>query len=103
MLENLKARLYEKLHHQPYGTEEIVHMSEIKIPYKFKKNYAKPKEWKMERARSYYNQHGHIDKPLSVRMIAKRDGTIRYLLKDEYTRYLILREVHSGAAPVIFI
>lgn len=100
MLDSIKAKILVKVHKQPYGTEKLIRTNDIVVPYKFRQDYAKPKEWKMERARSFYKDHGYVDKPLSVRMIANRNGNIRYLLRDEYTRYLVLKEIHSINCPV---
>ena len=101
----LRKTLYELVHKQPYGTDEIVSIKDIEIPKRFKKHY--PNQWKMDRALEFYNKHGYVDQPISVVKVAGtgicKHFTIKYLLVDEYTRYLTIVNKDGKQVPVRYI
>ena len=99
---NLKKKLYELVHNQPYGTDEVILVKDIIIPYNY--NNRCPKQWKIDRAVEFYRKHNYIDKPISVVKIPnEKTGKCKYLLIDEYTRYLAIRSQSNKFAPVKYI
>jgi len=99
---NLRKKFYESVHKQPYGTEDIVLVKDIIIPFKFHNKC--PKYWKINRAIEFYREHNYIDKPISVVKIPnEKSGECKYLLTDEYTRYLTIRSQSKAFTPVKYI
>ena len=101
MLEDFRIKIYEKLHNQPYGTEKVINEKDINIPYAFTR--VQPNEWKMERARKLYREKGFVDKPILVKKIVKKNGRITYIIKDNYTRFLVLKEIHMDKIPIMIM
>jgi len=98
---SFKSKVYETIHKQPYGTEELIDIKDMIIPYCFSLKQSKPKGWKMQKVRDYYNIHNRIDKPITVELIMNEKGmTNRFLVIDEYTRYLILKENNIRKVPI---
>jgi ParB-like chromosome segregation protein Spo0J len=103
-LEEIKAKVYEGLHKQPYGTDEVVSRYNIIIPHVFKLKSSDPKEWKMERAMAAYKEHGFVDKPILVKTIVNKKGrSNKYLLVDGYTRFLTLKKNGITKVPIKYI
>lgn len=102
MFNRIKAKLYESLHKQPYGTEDVISIHDIIIPKSFKKKSSKPKEFKLDKARSFYLDNGYVDKPIEVKKI-NMSGKTKYLLRDGYTRFIALRNYNVEKAPIKYI
>ena len=99
---NLRKRLYELMHMQPYGTEDLVLLKNVIIPYEFSNK--QPKQWKISRVVDYYNENNCVDKPISVvKVPSEKTGKCKYLLTDEYTRYLFLKSQNKKFIPVKYI
>lgn len=84
---------------KPKGTDALVHIEDIIIPRCFRST--RPKRWKMERAIDYYKAHGKVDKPLLVEVITNESGRCnKFLVIDQYTRYLVLKEMGVKRVPI---
>ena len=98
MFQKIRKKAYELIHRQPYGTEKVVKLYDIKVKGHFKKSI--PKEHIIELAREYYNKKGYVDMPISVRKVLNKKGRVKYILLDEYTRYLVLKEMKIEKIPI---
>lgn len=94
----LKEKLYEAVHKQPYGTEDVIDIRLIIVPQEFRDPKSKPKKWKMVRSRNEYAERGYLDSPITVHI---EDGV--YHLADGYTRLLVGFEHGLKQVPVKYI
>jgi len=92
----LREKLYELIHKQPYGTEEVVNINEIHIMRDFE--VTTPKEWKMERCRKHIKTKGFLDSPITVKIRHNRKWLV-----DGYTRYLVAKELNLTVIPIKYI
>lgn len=83
----------------PRDTKDIVPMSKILIPKLYIQST--PPDFKMEMCRDYFVRRGKLDKSVTVVPSVKREGY--YILKDEYIRYLILKELKIENIPIKFL
>lgn len=96
---SFKVRLYEKVHKQPYGTDELVSLESIVIPNVMERSI--PATWKIERAMTFLKKHGYVDKPILVEKIINERGIPNsFLLVDRYTRLLALRSQDNGKGKI---
>jgi hypothetical protein len=93
----IKEKIYEWLHKQPYGTEEVIDISKIIIKKSFK--LCTPREWKMDRCREAYKKKKFLDEPITIWI--NKYG--KYILSDGYTRYLLAVENGLDNVPVKYI
>lgn len=94
--------VFQKLFKNPKGTDEIVHIDDIRIPPCFKKTGCK--YFKIERAIDYYLKHKRLDKPITVIAETNEKGfPNKLLLVDQYSRYLACRLLHIDRIPVRYI
>ena len=84
---------------QPKGTEAIISISKIYVPRRIADST--PRVEKYKKYERYFLRHGKIDKPIEV-FIDKYNKN-RYILNDEYIRYLILKEYSITDIPVKII
>lgn len=83
----------------PKDVEEIIPMKNVLIPRTFLKS--EPPSFEMEMCRDYFIKKGRLDKSITVVPSKKYKGA--YILKDEYIRYLILRELGIENVPIKFL
>lgn len=92
------------LENQPEGTDYMARIGDIDIPTDFTRKKSTPRKEKIDKADDYYDEHGMVDKPISVEIITNEDGSPnRFLLVDEYTRYLTLKKNNQFFMPVKYI
>lgn len=99
----IKKRLYEFVNKNPYGTEEMLEIKSIIVPYVFKKS--PPKQFKIDKASKLYEKKGFIDKPITVEKVkhkSKKDCYV-YILRDGYTRFLVASSNNQTVLPVQYI
>lgn len=89
----LKEKLFELIHKQPYGTEEVISIEKIEIKKSFK--LCNPREWKMQRCRELYLRKGFLDSPITIHN--------KYILVDGYTRYLVALELELKEVPIKYL
>jgi hypothetical protein len=83
----------------PKNTEEIIPLCSVLIPKSFENSEIS--SFKMEICRDYFVRKGRMDKPITVSPSKKRKGY--YILKDDYIRYLIMREFGINNIPIKFL
>lgn len=84
-LRNKETEKYKKITKaQPEYFEGIrsIPINQIEVPPCFKKN--RPAEKKIDSLIEYYEEHGHLDKPVTV--VFRND---QYVLKDKFLRYYV--------------
>jgi hypothetical protein len=82
----------------PTGTEDIIEISDIKIPNAFTRAEARPSRVKYQAHMGYFKANDTVDKPITVENL---NGRIS--LKDGYIRYLILINEGRQLAPVKYV
>lgn len=81
------------------GADELVDIDDIVIPEKFK--LTKPRRKKIIRAFNYFNKYGFFDKPISVIVETNERGkSNKFVLIDEYSRYIAAKWLHMRFVPV---
>lgn len=99
-----KKVVHNEFENQPEGTDYMARIGDITIPKQFRHPYSKPKQEKMDKARNYYKKNGIVDKPISVEIITNELGNpTKFLLVDEYTRYLTLKGNDQFFVPVKYV
>lgn len=84
-LRNKETEKYKKITKaQPEYFEGIrsIPINQIEVPPCFKKN--RPAEKKIDSLIEYYEEHGHLDKPVTI--VFRND---QYVLKDKFLRYYV--------------
>jgi hypothetical protein len=99
---SFKVRLYEKVHKQPYETDELVDIQDIILPRVMKNST--PALWKVDNAMEFLKKHGYVDKPILVEKITNEKGKPnKFLLVDSYTRYLAIKSQRYTKVPVKYV
>ena len=85
-------------------TEKIINIEDIIVPNKFKNSHPSPKKIKTYTER--YEMNGMVDIAITVRQQMNCGGDTfvkeKYVLKDGYIRYLILKQNGISDVPVKF-
>ena len=76
--------LWERIRKMPYGTEKRIDIRSIKVPWYFLQT--NPRVEKVKKYYDFYNKHGYLDKPITVKYRNKSTN----ILHNEYIRYLII-------------
>lgn len=92
----LRERIYEFIHKQPCGTEEVIDINEIHITKDFEVTI--PKKWKMDKCRVFVKEKGYIDTPVTIEIRRNRK-----CLVDGYVRYLVCKEFGIDKISVKYI
>ena len=102
MLFSKKKHTYNKFWNQPEGTQDTVRISDIIIPKCYLNT--QPKQHKLDRVEDAYISLGHLDKPITVVAETNERGKAnKFILVDEYTRFIFARNYGINKIPVKYI
>ena len=83
-MKSITKSIWEHIHKIPYGTENMIEFNHIKVPWYYLNTT--PRVEKVKKYYTYFNKHGYIDKPITVRQKSKSIN----ILHNEYCRFLIM-------------
>ena len=64
-MKSIYKSVWEHIHKQPYGTDSLIDIKNIKVSKDFLRTT--PRVDKVKKYYTYFNKHGFIDKPITVK------------------------------------
>ena len=81
-MKSIYKSVWERIHKQPYGTDSLIDIKNIKVSKDFLRTT--PHVDKIKKHYEFYNKHHYLDSPITIH---KTEGV--NILQNGYIRYMI--------------